>query len=319
MSRSSSVHPALTWILLVAIALTWGSSFILIKRGLVAFSPFELAAFRIVLASLSLLPFALRYYPKVPRKAWKYVLLVGVVGNGFPAFLFPLAEEVITSASAGILNTLTPIFVLVLGVSFFGIPFSGRKLAGILLGLTGSTLLIVLGAGRVNLGEHVFYALLVLIACLGYALSTNLIKSHLNEVHPIAISTFSISFMGIPYALYLGYAFLTDNPMLRPEAWASLGYVAILAIFGTAIALMVFYRLVQLTDPVFTSTVTYLIPLVAVGWGLMDGEGISAYQVLGMAIILAGVYIVNRSPQKVPPPVGDRPSKAQAMPKPEHR
>ncbi len=284
----------LSWGLLLILSLIWGSSFILIKRGLDAFNPFDLGALRMLIAGICLLPFAVKYYTKVATKSWKYILLVGLIGNGIPAFLFPYAETVISSASAGILNTLTPIFVLIIGISFFNFPFSARKLIGILLGLLGSILLIVLGQGKVNITEHALYSLLIIVACVGYAVSSNVIKKHLNDTNPIAISTFSILSMAIPYCFYLGYNSLHQDLMAHPLAWLSLGYISLLSVFGTVAALMLFYRLLQLTDPLFTSSVTYLIPIVAIAWGLLDGEFISPLQLIGMGVIFMGVYLVNR-------------------------
>lgn len=292
------ISPLLSWGILLLLALVWGSSFILIKRGLDAFNPFELGALRMVIAGLCLLPFGFSYFKHVPARAWKPLLLVGLLGNGLPAFLFPLAEQVIGSASTGILNTLTPIFVLVLGVLYFGLPFSGGKLVGVVLGLLGSVLLIVLGEGHISLGEHVLYSAYALLGCIGYAISSNITKAHLNEVNSIAISAFSIISMAIPYLIYLLFVLSKEPIFLRPHALASLGYISILAVLGTVFALILFYRLVQLTDPVFTASVTYLIPIVAVSWGLLDGEQLSPYQFIGMGVILLGVYLTTQNPAK---------------------
>lgn len=294
-SNINSNKSLLAWAVLILLALTWGSSFILIKRGLDAFNPFDLGAIRLVLAGLCLLPFAFKFFSKVEKSKWKYLIIIGLIGNGIPAFLFPYAETVISSASAGILNTLTPIFVLIVGVTWYGMPFASRKLFGILLGLSGSVILISAGGSEVNIVDHILYSGLIILACIGYAVSSNMIKAHLNDTHPIAISVFSIVAMAIPYAFYLVWRNMDHSMMDHPLAWQSLGYVFILAFFGTAMALILFYRLVQMTDPIFTSSVTYLIPIVALGWGILDGEIIMPLQLVGMGIIFLGVYLVNRS------------------------
>lgn len=285
----------LTFSLVVALALVWGSSFMLMERGLVAFSPLQVAALRIVIAGLVLLPFLMTSLRKVKKEAWPYILLVGLIGNGIPAFLFPLAETVITPGSAGILNTLSPVFALVVGVLLFGFQFSSRKVWGTLISFAGALILVLAGAQEIDLMTHLAYSGLVVLATLGYGFSVNLIKKYLQDVSALHISTLALLAMAMPYGLYLLLG--TDIGQILaqdPQGWSALGYIAILAALGTAVALILFNRLVQLTDPVISASVTYLIPMVAVGWDLVAGISLFPGQWVGMGIVLLGVWLVNK-------------------------
>jgi drug/metabolite transporter (DMT)-like permease len=283
------------------------------KKGLEAFSPLQVAGLRMVIASVVLLPFVLGKARRISRREWRYIVAVGIVGNGIPAFLFPLAETQINSASAGILNVLSPLFVVILGVSFFGYTYTRPQLLGVLLGLMGAIWLILAGS-EVDLWQHVFYSLLVVLATVGYGLSTNLMKTYLNKTPSVLASGFALLVVALPYGLYL--LTLGDLPAVfqvhGAAAWEALGYLVILAAVGTALALVMFYRLVQLTQPIFAASVTYLIPLVALGWGLWDDETISAGQMAGAAIILLGVYLANRPARR-----RVRPKAVQVLPQKE--
>lgn len=280
--------------IVASLALIWGSSFMLMERGLVAFAPLQVAGLRMTLAGLTLLPFAWRAFRRVERKRWPWILLVGVVGNALPAFLFPLAETVITPATAGILNTLSPVFALLLGVLLFGFHFSRTKVLGMMISFVGALVLVLAGASEINMGTHLLYSGWVVLAALGYGLSVNLIKKHLQEVSALDISTLALLSMAIPYGWYLASSDIGTVLQVHPQGWASLGFVAVLAAVGTALALILFNRLVQLTDPMVSASVTYLIPIVAVGWDLLAGYPVYPGQVVGMAVILSGVWLVNK-------------------------
>ncbi len=280
------------WGILIFLALIWGSSFILMDKGLETFSPIQIGALRMAITGLCLLPFCLSYVPAIPKEDWKIFPLLGILGNGIPAFLFPLAEQGINSATAGILNALTPVFALIFGV-FFGVIITSRKILGILLGLGGASV-VTLG-GSQGVGGNIGYALIVVFATMLYGLNVNIMKKYLNATHPIAITGFSILSVALPYGVYLLlYADLAQT-MTKPGAWESLGFISILAILGTALSTLIFYHLVQITDAIRSSSVTYLMPIVACFWGLFraEREDITLIQIGGMLIILIGVYIVN--------------------------
>lgn len=282
------------WVPFLLLSFLWGSSFILMKRGLDAFSPLQIAALRICIAGLVMLPFVWGKAKQVSQKAWPYILIIGIIGNAIPAFLFPLAETKINSSSTGILNVMSPVFTLVLGLTFFGFRFKTKQIYGVFLGFIGAIILLSMGGGELNMGSHINYSLLVVFATVLYGLSTNITKKYLQETSPIFASGFALVFVSIPYWIYLlGFSDIEQVFATSEYAWASLGYISILAALGTSLALVLFYYLVQQTDTLFSSSVTYIIPMVALGWGLLDGEIISPWELLGMLVIMVGVYLIN--------------------------
>ncbi|MCB9231611.1 MAG: DMT family transporter [Bacteroidia bacterium] len=292
MSKDQRLLP---FAILVLLALIWGSSFILMKKGLEAFDPIQLAMARLSIAAIVFLPFLISYLRNVPRKKLVILFLSGLFGNGLPAYLFAKAETVIDSAVAGILNVLSPLAILIIGAVFFGAKFSRGKISGVLLGLVGAVILILARAGDVDFIENAQYSLLVVVATLCYSISSNLIAYKLKELSPVMITTFSLSMLGFPSMIYLFAA--TDFMSVmqtHPDAWSSLGFIAVLGALGTAVAVVIFTKLLQLTDAVFASSVTYLIPIVALAWGLYRHEQIVPLQIAGMVVILSGVYLVNR-------------------------
>ncbi|MFK7924574.1 MAG: DMT family transporter [Bacteroidia bacterium] len=288
------------YLLYLYLILAWGSSFILIKQGLASFSPFQVAALRIVIAGLVMLPFTIGRSKEISRIEWRFILLVGLIGNAIPALLFPYAETVLNSATAGILNTLSPLFVLLIGVFFFQLKPSISQRTGMLIGFSGA-LVLVLGSGQeIDFWSNALYSLLVVIATIGYGLSTNIMKRYLNTTPSLLATGYALMAMAIPYTIYLLF-FSGVGEVFRsaePSVWMSFGSIAILAALGTALALVCFYRLVQITDPIFSSSVTYVIPIVAMMWGLLDGEKIYPAQYVGMALILSGVFLTNRKKTK---------------------
>jgi len=279
-------------ILLVVLALIWGSSFILIKRGLEAFSPVQVGMIRLVFASLALLPIAIINFKGTFLPNWKKFMILGIFGNLLPASLFPLAEQGLASSLTGILNSLTPIFTLLVGIVFFGVRFGNRQLLGLAIGLIGAVALSMVN-NEGGIGSFNFYALFVLLATIFYGVSANLVKTYFHNFNPIVLTSFQMFSIGGFAFLYL---FLSDFPFRlvhAPTAMISLGYLLILGIINTAFALILFNRLIQLTSAVFASTVTYLIPIGAIFWGVFDGEKIFLLHLLGTALILGGVLLVN--------------------------
>jgi drug/metabolite transporter (DMT)-like permease len=278
-----------SWFLLLLLALVWGSSYILIKKGLVAFSPTQLASMRISISMLSFLPFFLIRFRKIDWSRWPYYAIIGLSGNFFPAFLFAYAETEISSSVAGVLSSLTPLFTLLLGLLVYGVKFSWYKVAAVIIGLCGATILILFGGGK-NFEGNKWYALLVVIAAMMYALSSNTVKKHLNDIHPLDMSIASFMIMGPPALMYLCSTDFISRLQTQEAAWSSLAAIATLSVMGTVIANLLFYKLVQLTNAVVASMVSYLVPAVAISWGFLDGEPISVFHFLGMALILIGVY-----------------------------
>jgi drug/metabolite transporter (DMT)-like permease len=288
------------WGMLFTTAAIWGSSFILIKRGLFTsdgqelFSPLQVGAMRIVIAALFMLPIVLKSFKKLKNGKFKYLLAVGVFGNGIPAFLFALAQTEIPSALAGMLNALVPIFSMMIGLAFFKIRIKLLQASGVIIGL-GSAIGLVLSGGEMDGNMHLGYALLVVGATICYAISLNVIKQFLYEESAIAITGLALVLVSpVGLAILLSTDFFNTINEIE-GAGTGIGSISILAILGTAIALMVFNKMVKETTTIFASSVTYLIPLVAILWGLADGETLSIGQISCALLMLGGIFLINRS------------------------
>jgi len=283
------------WFFLIFLAFVWGSSFILMKKGLNSYTPEQVAALRIFISFLFMLPVVVRHFRKVQSGDWWKIVTAGILGSGIPAFLFPLAQTKISSSTTGMLNSLVPLFAVVIGVLFFKIPFRKLKFTGVFVGLIGALGLLYASGGGVQVsGEHLAYAGLVVFATLCYATNVNFIKVALAKVNSIDITAFGFLFIGPPAGIYL---FSTDFIKVvteSKEAQLHLFYITLLAVFGTAIAVILFNMLIKRVSAVFASSVTYIIPVFAIFWGVMDGEEIEILQYLFISIVLLGVYIVNR-------------------------
>lgn len=282
----------LKWVLLIGLSLIWGSSFILIKRGLVGLSPFQLGALRILFAAAFLLLIGFRSLPKIPLGKWKYIALTAFVGTFMPVFLFSIAQTEISSSTSAILNSLTPLNTLLLGAFVFGLEFQRRQFFGVLIGLIGCVLLIYSGA-QSNPNQNYYYTLFVVVAAICYAMNVNLIKKYLSDLNTLSITTGNFVVLTIPALIVLS---CTDFFQVagKPEVQESEMYIAILGIVGTGIANIVFFRLIQISSPIFASSVTYLIPVVAFVWGILDHEKMEFFQIVGALIILVGVYFSSR-------------------------
>lgn len=280
-------------LILFALAITWGSSFILIKKGLLYYSDMEVGALRIVIAFTFFIPFAFRHIRKVKRKHILYLAVVGIIGSAAPAFLFAKAETGIDSSLAGILNSLTPLFTFIISFSFFKYQARWFNLAGLALALAGALGLIMV-SGQGNISFNFYYAMFVVIATICYAINVNIIKYKLPDLNNITIVTMGFIIAGIPTLVYLLFftPFFTTIATVD-GAWKGLGYLALLGVVGTSLALMIFYYLIQVSNTVFASSVTYLIPVVAVIWGIIDGEVFKISYVLWISLILYGIYLVN--------------------------
>ncbi len=282
------------WLALFLLMLVWGSSFILIKKGLVSFNSLEVGALRISISFLVLLPFAFPRFRQVDRQQWRWFILAGVLGSGIPPFLFAKAQTVIDSYLAGVLNSLTPLFTLLAGLLFFGRKTRWMNVAGVVIGLAGAVGLLTM-AHNPELGNGMWYGLLVILATLCYALNMNIIKTYLAGYDAMTITSVAFVFIGIPAILYLfaGTGFV-HALTTHHAGYASLGYVAILAVVGTAASLVLHNWLIKRTSALFASTVTYLMPIVSIFWGVIDGEIFLLVYLFWIATILIGVYLANR-------------------------
>ena len=281
------------WLALVVLMLVWGSSFILIKRGLVSFSSFELGALRISISFSVLFPFAIRRIRNIPVPRLKYFIMAGIIGNGIPPFLFAKAQTVIDSYLAGVLNSLTPLFTLLAGLLFFGTRTRWVNVVGVVLGLLGAVGLLTF-VHDPEIGQGVWYGMLVVIAAICYAVNMNIIKTYLSEHDALTITSVVFLVIGPPAMLILfGATDFFSTMAHHPQSWQSLGYIALLAIVGTAASMVLHNWLIKRTSALFASTVTYLMPVVSIIWGIVDGEIFLWVYMLWIAMILGGVYLAN--------------------------
>lgn len=284
----------LAWVILIALSIVWGSSFILMKRGLEAFSSDEVAALRISIAFLFLTPLYVRHYRIDLRKYLAGLILMGVFGNLIPAFLFTAAETQISSSLAGMLNALTPLFTILVGFVWLRIKPGRQQVYGIIVGLISAVFLMLFESGN-NLFRNVQYSLLLVIATLCYAISINGIRNYLGGLNSVTATVWAFTITGPIALVYLfGCTDFTLHLAQEPKALASLGYISILAIVGTALSVILYNVLIRSSGAVFASSCTYLIPIVAVGWGIFDGETVNFAQILAVGAIILSVYLINR-------------------------
>jgi drug/metabolite transporter (DMT)-like permease len=285
-------NSSLKWILMAGLALVWGSSFILMKRALVDFLPDQVASIRMFASFLFLFPFVIGKSAKVKKGQWKFIFSTGFLGNGIPAFLFTYAQTKVPSFMAGMLNSLTPLFTMIMGYFIFKNKVSLSKILGVGVGLAGAVGLILLTSGG-KIEDVSWYPMLIVLATICYAASVNIIRNKLHEVDSIVIAGFALFIVGPLTGIHL---FMTDfltRLSENPHAWVALGYVLLLALFGTAISVVVFNQLIKMSGALFASSVTYLIPIVAMLWGVADGEQMGVFHLAALAAILGGVYLIN--------------------------
>lgn len=280
------------WVLLFILASIWGSSFILIKKGLLSLAPEELGSLRIVTASACLLPFALQRISNVEKRKIKALTASGFLGSLIPSFLFAIAQTRLESSITGVLNALVPIFTILIALAFLGQKQSRKVWLGVVLGFIGTSILVTAGNG--NLGGINSYALLVVLATICYASNLNLISVHLSSLPALTITSISLMMVGPLAAIHLFFftGFLEKFGYVDGMVLATI-YISLLGVLGTSVALVIFNHILQLTSPLFVSSVTYIIPVIAVIWGVVDGETLSPYHFLGMAGVGIGVYVAN--------------------------
>ncbi|MDN3491400.1 DMT family transporter [Winogradskyella bathintestinalis] len=287
------------WIYLLILSIIWGSSFILIKKSLIGLTPYQLGALRTIITGIILLAFGFHKLKTVPKIKWKWLCISGLLGSFIPAFFFAIAETEIDSAVASVLNSLVLLNTILLGFAVFGITSTKRQILGVIVGFIGTAILILKGS-ELNPNQNYLYAGFVIASTLMYAANVNIIKRYLQDVKPLAIAAGNYIFIIIPAIIVLLFSdFFTTDTFNQPTLPKALLYVSILAVFGTAIAKVVFFKLVQLSTPVFASSVTYIMPIVALGWGILDDETFSFTQGFAALLILVGVYLSHQRKAKV--------------------
>lgn len=280
------------WLLLIILSLIWGSSFILIKRGLVGLTPFQVGSLRILFTATFLLLIGFKSLAKIPHHQWKYIVLTAFFGTFLPVFLFAYAQTEMNSSVSAILNSLTPMNTLLIGISVFGLTFKRQQILGVFIGLVGSILLVYNGAIN-HPDQNYYYAIFIIIASICYATNVNLINRYLSDLSPMSISVGNFAVMTIPAIIVLSFSGFSEIVYIEKSQNAMV-YIAVLGVVGTGIANLIFFRLIQISSPVFATSVTYLIPIVAFSWGLLDNEMLTPIQFVGAFIILSGVYLASK-------------------------
>jgi drug/metabolite transporter (DMT)-like permease len=294
MSKSDKHIDRTSFIILFVLSVIWGCSFILIKKALLAFHPVQAASMRLGVSALTFLPILIYHRKDIDFSKWFKFLLVGLTGSGIPAFMFSIAQTKLASSVSGMLNSLTPIWTLIVGFLIFKIEFSRTKLIGVFIGFLGALSLIIFNSDTSGTNDNLWYASLVVIATLCYGTSVNMVQAFFKGTKPIIISAMSFFLTGVPAVIYLIVSNIGHTITTHPQGYYSLGAVTLLSIFGTVIASILFYYLVQKTSAIFASTVTYMMPFMAILVGVLDGEPFLFVHLIGMALILVGVYLSKK-------------------------
>ncbi|MBU6205533.1 MAG: EamA family transporter [Bacteroidetes bacterium] len=284
------------WLIYSTISIVWGTSFILIKQGLLYFDPLTVSALRISISGLLLMPFALKGLYRLSNKQKIFAVLMGLTGSGIPSFLYPLAQQHIDSGVAGVLNSLTPIFIVVNGFIFFNVRYTKMQLSGIAAGFIGAALLIILHHKPTESDTNNYiYGLVIVSATFLYGLSNQILVHFLKGLDAIVITSVAFFFMGIMAAGILTQTEFIAVLKHNPDAWRGVLYVTLLAGLGSALAMVLYNYLAARTGVTFSGTVTYVMPVVALMWSVVAGEFIGMQHIAAMLIILVGVYLVRRA------------------------
>lgn len=283
----------LNWALFVGLSIIWGSSFILMKIGLTTLTAYQVASLRVLSAGVLLLPVAINKMRKISVRKLPLILVSGLLGSFFPAFLFCIAETRLNSALVGILNALTPVFTVIFGIVFFSSQVAPKKILGVLIGFIGLCLLI-LSKGVPEL-SYLSYAFLVVLATVCYGLNTNIVNRYLKEVKSLEIASFAFGLLILPSLIILYFTGFFSMDFSQAPLQISVFSSCVLGAFGTAIASIMYYLLIKRSGTIFTSMVTYAIPLVAIAWGTLSNEPVIFLEVVCLGIILAGVTLTSKT------------------------
>lgn len=281
------------WVYLIILSIIWGSSFILIKKSLIDLSAIQVGALRIIFTSFFLFIAGFKTVKEIKKEHWKWIAWSGFLGSFFPPFLFAIAQTELDSAIASILNSLTPLNTTIIGIALFGVLVTKRQILGVVIGLIGTVILIAKGA-EFNPNQNYWYSTLIIASSIGYAFNINILKRHLNSLSALSIAVGNFVCILLPAVIVLIFTGFFSQVFSSPEMQKGLIYVIVLALFGTAFAKVLFNKLISVASPVFAASVTYTMPLMAIFWGIIDGESLSFYQLIGGAIILLGVYLANK-------------------------
>lgn len=284
---------ALDWFILLLLAAVWGASFLFIKKSVQIFNPVQMAMWRMVMATAIYLPVAALFWSKIDWKRWKPLVIVAFCGSAIPNFMFAVAQQHVSSSLAGVLNALTPLFTLILGVIFFQMIFLREKLLGVVLGLAGAAVLILFNSSSAVSG-NAFYAALCALATLCYAINANVVNRHLRDQHPAGIASAAFMITGILFLIGLWWSDGWSVARDHKDGMVGLSYIFYLAAMGTVGGSILYFWLLQRTSAIYATSVTYLIPIAALILGSADGESIGFTDLAGTGVILLGVYLARK-------------------------
>ena len=281
------------WGTLIILSVIWGSSYILIKKGLTGLTPVQLGSLRVIITTILIAPLGYNKIKHIPKNKMKWVAVSAFVGSFFPAYLFAFAETEISSSVTAVMVSLTPLFTLLISVIIFGEELLKKQVIGVIIGFLG--IVVLINNELLSSSFNLLYVMFIVLAAFCYAVNANLLKYKLPNIPALGIVFMSFLFMFIPAFIVL---FFSDFPFSDftsdPLILESIIYIVILALFGTAIAKVMYIKLLAISSPVFSVSTTYLMPVVAIFWGLLDGEEFKLTQFIGTSIILIGVYLVTK-------------------------
>lgn len=291
------------WFLFIVISLTWGSSFILVKKSLLAFSPYEIGAIRVAVSGLLLSFIGFPAIFRMPRKTLFWVVVAGFFGNFLPMFLFPIAQQKVSSSMAGILDALFPMFVLAFGFIFFGIRSRWSQVLGAVVGFLGAASLIYFSEASTDSSQF-WYAMIVVLAGASYGINALIIKEKIPNLSSMKLTAAVFAFWGVPSIVILYFTGIFETFEMTIEVTEAMGYLGFLSVFGTAVAMSLYYKLIQNTSPVFASSVSYVLPIIAIIWGILDGEEFTYWYLIGGVLIAIGIYLIREKKKNpyLPPP-----------------
>ena len=281
------------WGTLIILSVIWGSSYILIKKGLTGLTPIQLGSLRVIITTLLIAPIGYNKIKHIPKNKMKWVAISAFVGSFFPAYLFAFAETEISSSVTAVMVSLTPLFTLLISVIIFGEELLKKQVIGVIIGFLG--IVVLINNELLSSSFNILYVMFIVLAAFCYAVNANLLKYKLPNIPALGIVFMSFIFMFIPAFIVLffsdfPFSDFTSNPLILE----SIVYIVILALFGTAVAKVMYIKLLAISTPVFSVSTTYLMPVVAIFWGLLDGEEFKLTQFIGTSIILIGVYLVTK-------------------------
>ena len=281
------------WGTLIILSVIWGSSYILIKKGLTGLTPVQLGSLRVIITTILIAPIGYNKIKHIPKNKMKWVAISAFVGSFFPAYLFAFAETEISSSVTAVMVSLTPLFTLLISVIIFGEDLLKKQVIGVIIGFLG--IVVLINNELLSSSFNILYVMFIVLAAFCYAVNANLLKYKLPNIPALGIVFMSFLFMFIPAFIVLFFSnFPFSDFTSDPLILESIVYIVILALFGTAIAKVMYIKLLAISTPVFSVSTTYLMPVVAIFWGLLDGEEFKLTQFFGTSIILLGVYLVTK-------------------------